>query len=178
MIKLNNIKKIIKICNDNDVIPIIFGGVAYFLRTFDFGEIYHNKVKYDREFKDIDFIVTSSDLEILKNKFIELGYELDLTWINGYVGYVKGDSKNPYTIEDSSGIQIGPKRFELKFDNFVYDFDALDEFIDIDEHTTIQTDGLVFKIASVDILKECLSRELKYGWADSNEKEKLERLEK
>ena len=172
---VNNIKKIIKICNEIDIIPIIFGSVGYFLRTFDFEML--QKEGKEIGFNDLDFIVSSSDLEILKDKFTNLGYSLDLTWINGYVGVVKGGLDYPYTIEDTSGFQIGPRRFELEFDNFVYDFDALDEFVNIDENTRVEIDGLVFKIASVDVLKECLKRELKYGWADSNEKEKLERLE-
>ena len=127
------------ICNEIDIIPIIFGSVGYFLRTFDFEML--QKEEKEIGFNDLDFIVSQLELKILKNEFINLGYSLDLTWIDGYVGFVKGDKDNPYTIEDTSGIEIGPKRFELELDGFIYDFDALDEFVELDENTNIMVDG-------------------------------------
>ena len=176
MININSIKKIIKICNESNVVPIIFGGIGYFLRTFDFEEANISKKKYDREFKDVDIIVSSSDLEKLKNKFIDLGYELDLSCINGYVGFIKKGPKRPYTIEDSSGTELGPKRFSFVDDGLNFDFDALDDYVNRGPHQSVNVDEIKFKIASVDVLVSSLNRKLKNGWyKDNGDKIKVNR---
>jgi hypothetical protein len=149
---------IIKICNNLNIVPVIFGSVAYFFRTFDF-----NLIKYDNQlgFNDLDFIVSYEDLFILKNEFEKLGYVLNLDWIDGAY---------------DDGIKIGPSRFVIEVDNLKYDFDAMDEFVFSDENTLVVINDLKVKIAGISVLKECFNREIICGWDDINEQCRLDNL--
>jgi len=137
---------IIKICNNLNIVPVIFGSVAYFFRTFEF-----NLIKYDNQlgFNDLDFVVSYEDLFILKNEFEKLGYVLNLDWIEGaYDGSIK----------------VGPSRFVVEVDNLKYDFDAVDEFVFSDEHTLVIINDLKVKIAGISVLKESYNRGINCDW--------------
>jgi len=107
-----------------------------------------------------------------------LGYQLDLTWVDGYTGFIRNKGGKIYTEEDDGGFKIGPPRFEFELNGFSYDFDALDEFAELDDNIDITVAGVKFKIASIGVLKECFRRELKCGWGSKKEEQKLELLMK